>query len=141
MSSIPVDWGASVAERLRAEVSETHTAVVIFIGDRAYKIKKPVDLDFLNFSRPAARRAACEREISPIRRFSPDMYEGLAEIRFPWGGPPEPVVVLRRMTAACRPARLVNTGAPVREGSRVSASASCRACSAARRGQGPRTAR
>lgn len=113
MSSIPVESAASVAERLRAEVSETHTSVVIFIGDRAYKIKKPVDLGFLDFSKPAARRAACEREITLNRRFSPDVYEGLAEIRFPWGGPPESVVVMRRMPAACRLAHLVNTGAPV----------------------------
>ncbi|MDQ0585677.1 hypothetical protein [Streptomyces rishiriensis] len=26
----------------RAEVSETHTAIVFFAGDRAYKVKKPV---------------------------------------------------------------------------------------------------
>jgi uncharacterized protein len=42
-----------------AAVSETHSAVVFFTGDRAYKLKKPVDLGFLDFSTPQAREAAC----------------------------------------------------------------------------------
>lgn len=32
----------------RAGVCETHTAIVFFAGDRAYKVKKPVDLGFLD---------------------------------------------------------------------------------------------
>jgi len=32
-----------------AAVRETHSAVVVLLGDRAYKIKKPVDLGFLDF--------------------------------------------------------------------------------------------
>ena len=35
-----------------AEVRETHSAVVVFVGDRAYKVKKPVDLGFLDFREP-----------------------------------------------------------------------------------------
>ena len=33
----------------RAAIAETHCAVVVFVGDRAYKLKKPVDLGFLDF--------------------------------------------------------------------------------------------
>jgi uncharacterized protein len=33
-----------------AEVAETHSAVVYFAGDRAFKLKKPVMLGFLDFS-------------------------------------------------------------------------------------------
>ncbi len=34
---------------LPAAVKETHSAALFFLGDRAYKIKKPVDLGFLDF--------------------------------------------------------------------------------------------
>ena len=33
-----------------ADVAETHSAAVFFAGDRAYKLKKPVSLGFLDFS-------------------------------------------------------------------------------------------
>lgn len=35
-----------------AQLRETHSGVVILIGDRAYKIKKPVDLGFLDGAAP-----------------------------------------------------------------------------------------
>jgi aminoglycoside phosphotransferase family enzyme/predicted kinase len=41
---------------------ETHAACVFLIGDLAYKIKKPVDLGFLDFSTMGKRRIALERE-------------------------------------------------------------------------------
>ena len=34
----------------RAEIAETHISVVTFIGDRAYKLKKPVRTEYLDFS-------------------------------------------------------------------------------------------
>ncbi|MCD0485962.1 AAA family ATPase [Streptacidiphilus sp. ASG 303] len=97
----------------RAAAHETHTAVVFFAADRAYKVKKPVDLGFLDFTTPAARRAACEREVALNRRFAPDVYLGLGELSPPGGGPPEPLVVMRRMPEDRRLAHLVRTGAPV----------------------------
>ena len=42
-----------------AELAETHSAIVVFAGDRAYKLKKPVTFDFLDFSTrraPGSRR-------------------------------------------------------------------------------------
>ncbi|GAA3122145.1 hypothetical protein GCM10020254_81870 [Streptomyces goshikiensis] len=53
--------GVDVPPLPRAEVCETHTAVLFFVGDRAYKVKKPVDLGFLDYTTTAARRAACEQ--------------------------------------------------------------------------------
>ena len=46
----------------RAEVCETHTAIVFFAGDRAYKVKKPVDLGFLDYTtrRRAGQRASAK---------------------------------------------------------------------------------
>ncbi|MEV0412905.1 AAA family ATPase [Streptomyces sp. NPDC050448] len=92
---------------------ETHTAVVFFVGDRAYKVKKPLDLGFLDFSTVAARRAACEQEVALNRRFAPDVYLGVGEIRSPDAEAPEPLVVMRRMPADRRLSLLVREGAAV----------------------------
>ncbi|MFD7611626.1 AAA family ATPase [Streptomyces sp. NPDC059828] len=92
---------------------ETHTAIVFFVGDRAYKVKKPVDLSFLDYTTVAARRVACEREVALNRRFSPDVYLGLGEIRSPHAEAPEPLVVMRRMPPDRRLSRLVREGRAV----------------------------
>ncbi|MGW2705379.1 bifunctional aminoglycoside phosphotransferase/ATP-binding protein [Streptomyces sp. NPDC001340] len=92
---------------------ETHTAIVFFACDRAYKVKKPVDLEFLDYTTVAARRAACEREVALNRRFAPDVYLGLGEFSSPDAKAPEPLVVMRRMPADRRLSRLVREGAAV----------------------------
>ena len=98
-----------------AAVSETHSAVVFFTGDRAYKLKKPVDLGFLDFSTPAARAAACRRETELNRRFAPDVYLGVAEICDPAGQTCDHLVVMRRLPAGRRLAALVRARVPVEE--------------------------
>ncbi|MGW2914237.1 bifunctional aminoglycoside phosphotransferase/ATP-binding protein [Streptomyces asoensis] len=97
----------------RARVCETHTAIVFFAGDRAYKVKKPVDLGFLDYTTTAARREACEREVALNRRFAPDVYLGVGEFRGPDAERAEPLVVMRRMPADRRLAQLVREGAAV----------------------------
>lgn len=97
----------------RAGVCETHTATLFFVGDRAYKVKKPVDLGFLDYTTVAARRVACEREITLNRRFAPDVYVGLGEFRSPDAEAPEPLVVMRRMPEDRRLSCLVRAGAAV----------------------------
>jgi aminoglycoside phosphotransferase family enzyme/predicted kinase len=90
-----------------AAVAETHTSTVLFTGDRAYKIKKPVALGFLDFRTPEQRRAACLAEVALNRRFAPDVYLGVAEVRDEAGRACDWVVVMRRMPADRRLARLV----------------------------------
>ncbi|WP_369228310.1 AAA family ATPase [Streptomyces sp. R39] len=92
---------------------ETHTATLFFVGDRVYKLKKPVDLGFLDYTTVAARRTACEREVALNRRFAPDVYVGLGEFRGPDAQSPEPVVVMRRMPEDRRLSGLVRDGAAV----------------------------
>ena len=53
---------------------ETHISWVILAGSYAYKIKKPVNLGFLDFSSLAARRHYCEEELRLNRRLAPDLY-------------------------------------------------------------------
>lgn len=93
--------------------------MVFFAGDRAYKVKKPVDLGFLDFSTVAARREACHREVRLNRRLAPDVYLGVAEVLGPDGEPCESVVLMRRMPAAARLSTLVRAGADVRDALRA----------------------
>ncbi|MEU8801062.1 AAA family ATPase [Spirillospora sp. NPDC048819] len=98
-----------------AAVAETHIGVVFFIGDRAYKLKKPVDLGFLDFSTRELREQACHQEVRLNRRFAPDVYLGVADVHGPDGGVCDHLVVMRRMPADRRLSTLVENGAPVED--------------------------
>ncbi len=56
------------------ELLETHISWVFLAGDFAYKVKKPVDLGFVNFSTRERRRHFCEEELRLNRRLAPDLY-------------------------------------------------------------------
>ena len=56
---------------LAAEVHETHTGVVVLLGDKAYKAKKSLVTDFLDFSSLEARERACAHEIVLNSRLAP----------------------------------------------------------------------
>lgn len=66
-------------------VIETHISTVLLVGEYAYKIKKPLDLGFLDFSTLARRREFCEEEIRLNRRLAPDIYLEVV----PFSGTPE----------------------------------------------------
>ena len=53
---------------------ETHISWVILSGEYAYKIKKPVNLGFLDFTTLERRQHFCHRELELNRRFSPELY-------------------------------------------------------------------
>ena len=93
---------------------ETHTGVVVLIGDRAYKAKKPIVTDFLDFSTPDRRQRACEHEVTLNRRLAPDSYLGVAHFSDAGGGASEPVIVMRRYPDAARLSSMVKDGEPVR---------------------------
>ncbi len=103
---------AKPAQEPYADLAETHTAVVFFAGDRAYKLKKPVRTGFLDFSTAPARAAVCQRETELNRRFAPDVYLGVAELRDPAGQVCDHLVIMRRMPASLRLSALVETGGP-----------------------------
>ena len=66
---------------------ETHISWVILGGEFAYKIKKPVNFGFLDFSTPELRRHFCEQELALNRRYAPAIYLGLARITADPEGP------------------------------------------------------
>jgi len=70
-------------------VVETHISFVLLDGTFAYKIKKAVDLDFLDFTTLPARRFFCDEELRLNRRLAPSLYLDVVAIT---GTPDAPVV-------------------------------------------------
>ncbi|GAB3975560.1 AAA family ATPase [Actinoallomurus acanthiterrae] len=120
-------------ESWAADVAETHAGVVFFTGDRAYKLKKPVDLGFLDFSTRDRRERACHREVELNRRFAPDVYLGVADVTMSSGTPCDHLVVMRRMPAERRLSDLVRAHVPVDDALRAIARLLARAHAASPR--------
>lgn len=53
---------------------ETHISIVFLAGDFAFKLKKRLNLSYLDFSTLEARHAACAQELSLNRRTAPTLY-------------------------------------------------------------------
>ncbi|MDO9225468.1 MAG: AAA family ATPase [Pseudomonadota bacterium] len=64
---------------------ETHISWVILAGDYAYKLKKPLELGFLDFSSLDKREHYCREEVRLNARLAPDIYLGVVPIA---GSPP-----------------------------------------------------
>ena len=107
--------GLPAGQGLAAGVAETHISVLVSIGDRVYKLKKPVSLGFVDFSTREARERACHREVELNSRLAPDVYLGVADVVGPGGTPCDHLVVMRRMPAERRLAALVRAGGPLED--------------------------
>ncbi len=70
----------SPAAQSPVSVIQTHISGLVFVDDRVYKIKKPVDLGFVDYSTPEKRRHFCEEEVRLNSRLSPDVYRGVRRI-------------------------------------------------------------
>src|SRR4030095_6185902 len=84
------------------ELIETHISWVLLTGEFAYKIKKPVDFGFLNFSTLALRRHYCDEEVRLNRRFAESLYLDVVPITLEdgvarFGGSGEPIEYAVRM--------------------------------------------
>lgn len=71
------------------ETRETHISHVLLTGSFAYKIKKPMNFGFLDFSELSSRRFFCEEEVRLNSRLAPDLYLGVVPIT---GSPEHPVI-------------------------------------------------
>jgi aminoglycoside phosphotransferase family enzyme/predicted kinase len=106
-----------------ARVIETHISWVLLAGDFAYKIKKPVNFGFVDFSTLELRRHFCEEELRLNRRAAPELYLRVVAIT---GTVDEPRVggegaaleyalVMRRFEDACRADHLLAAGSLTNE--------------------------
>ena len=62
------------------ELVETHVSYLFLTGEHAYKVKKAVDLGFLDFTDLETRRRFCHEEVTVNQRFSPEVYQGVATV-------------------------------------------------------------
>ena len=89
----------------KVKLIQTHISWVFIAGDRVFKIKKPVDFGFLDFSTLERRKEFCEAELRLNRRLCPDIYletvplvrEGDGWILNGSGPASEWVLVMKRM--------------------------------------------
>jgi aminoglycoside phosphotransferase family enzyme/predicted kinase len=61
-------------------VQQTHISMVFLAGAYVYKVKKPVQLGFLDFSTLQRRKHFCEEEVRLNRRLAPDVYLGVVPV-------------------------------------------------------------
>jgi len=86
------------------EVVQTHISAIFLAGHLVYKVKKPVNLGFLDFTTLELRRHFCQEEVRLNRRLCPEVYLGVEAIGRTNGGlalgrgePVEYAVVMRRL--------------------------------------------
>jgi aminoglycoside phosphotransferase family enzyme len=56
------------------EFLQTHISSVFLTGELAYKLKKPMNFGFLDFSTLELRKENCEKELTLNRRLAPEVY-------------------------------------------------------------------
>ncbi|HEY4744063.1 MAG TPA: hypothetical protein VIH45_05345, partial [Desulfuromonadaceae bacterium] len=101
------------------QMVQTHVSWIFITDTHAYKVKKPVDFGFLNFSTIDRRRFYCNEEVRLNRRLCPEIYEGVVELRDTPGGAAfhgegpviDYAVRMRRLPAERMLDRLVEQGA------------------------------
>lgn len=61
-------------------IEETHISIVFLVGDTVYKVKRPVDFGFLDFSTLEKRKYYAEEEVRLNSRLTYDVYQGVVPI-------------------------------------------------------------
>lgn len=72
--------GAYPVTAARVERIDTHSAIVFLVGPRAYKLKRAVRYDYLDFSTAERRRRFCEAEMALNRRTAPGLYQAVVAV-------------------------------------------------------------
>jgi aminoglycoside phosphotransferase family enzyme len=93
----------------QTKLVETHISTLFFVGDRVYKLRKPVKFGFLDFRSRITRQEDCQREVALNRRLAPDVYLGVADLSME-GQLIDHMVVMRRMPQDRRLAALARQG-------------------------------
>ena len=73
--SAPRAYGGLAVERI-----DTHASIVFLAGEKAYKLKRAVRYDYLDFSTPERRRAMCDAELALNRRTAPSLYDRVVPV-------------------------------------------------------------
>lgn len=62
------------------ELLQTHISAIFFAGEHVYKIKKPVNFGFLDFTSLERRKYYCQQEVKLNRRLAKEVYLGVVEV-------------------------------------------------------------
>ena len=73
--SSPASHAGAAVERI-----DTHGSMLFLAGDRAWKLKRAVRYDYLDYSTADRRRVMCEAEVRINRRTAPALYRGVAAV-------------------------------------------------------------
>ncbi|HYB19572.1 MAG TPA: AAA family ATPase [Thermodesulfobacteriota bacterium] len=104
----------------KIDLVQTHISVIFLTGQRVYKIKKPVNFGFLDFTTLEKRKFYSQQEVDLNRRLSPEIYLGVVEIRDHQGrifigeGPGEIIeyaVLMKQLPSDCTMDRWLARGA------------------------------
>ena len=95
-----ISEGGFLEETVKRELIETHISWVILCDEYVYKIKKPVDYSFLDFSTIELHKQYCKREIILNQRLPQNMYLEVLPIHVSGntiniGGEPGPILYYR----------------------------------------------
>ena len=71
----PATHGGATVERI-----DTHASIVFLVNARAYKLKRAVRFDYLDFSTAERRRTLCEAEVRLNQRAAPTLYRGVVAV-------------------------------------------------------------
>jgi hypothetical protein len=66
------------------DLIQTHISYVFLAGDNVYKVKKPVDMGFLDYTTLEKRRLYCQEEVRLNRRLCNDAYLGVVTVTASW---------------------------------------------------------
>ncbi len=80
--------GAYPGPKGPTQIVETHISWVLLTPAYAFKIKKPLQLSFLDFSTLEQRHYYCEQEVVLNRRLAPNMYLGVLSVQLDESGAP-----------------------------------------------------
>ena len=64
----------------RVERIDTHASILFLAGDRAWKLKRAVRYDYLDYSTPDRRRVMCEAEFRLGQRLAPQLYQRVVAV-------------------------------------------------------------
>jgi aminoglycoside phosphotransferase family enzyme len=84
------------------EIQQTHASIVLLAGDFAYKLKKPVNYGFLDFSTLEKRKECIDRELFLNQLIAPEIYLEVLPIiesggKISWNGEGEIVEYVLKM--------------------------------------------
>jgi hypothetical protein len=77
----PEAYAALLPGARRVDLIETHSSWVFLVGEDVFKVKKPVDLGFLDFSTLEKRKTACDAEVRLNARLADGIYLGVVPLR------------------------------------------------------------